>query len=240
MEEKQTEIKCENITKIYGNEKDGSSQVCALKDVNFTINKGEFVFILGPSGAGKSTLLNILGGMDSATSGNYFLNEKNVTAMKYKELSNFRREDIGFVFQFYNLVPTLTAYENVYIASSLADKHFDSEKMLELVGLKNRGKNFPSQLSGGEQQRVAIARALVKNPTILLCDEPTGALDSKTSAQIMKLLYTVNREQNKTVIVVTHNRALTVIGDRIIEVQDGTIIKNTLNANPKTVEEIDW
>ena len=168
--ENKIEIKCENISKVYGNDKDGNSKVIALQNVNFSIKKGEFVFILGPSGAGKSTLLNILGGMDSATDGKYYLNDKDVTAMKYKELSNFRRTDIGFVFQFYNLVPTLTAYENVYLASSLVDKHFDSMKMLELVGLKNRGKNFPSQLSGGEQQRVAIARALVKNPTILLCD----------------------------------------------------------------------
>ena len=238
--ENKIEIKCENISKVYGNDKDENSKVIALQNVNFSIKKGEFVFILGPSGAGKSTLLNILGGMDSATAGKYYLNDKDVTAMKYKELSNFRRTDIGFVFQFYNLVPTLTAYENVYLASSLVDKHFDSMKMLELVGLKNRGKNFPSQLSGGEQQRVAIARALVKNPTILLCDEPTGALDSKTGAQIMKLLYTVNREQEKTVIVVTHNRALTVIGDRIIEVQDGQVVKNTEIKNPKSVEEIVW
>ena len=238
--ENKIEIKCENISKVYGNDKDENSKVIALQNVNFSIKKGEFVFILGPSGAGKSTLLNILGGMDSATDGKYYLNDKDVTAMKYKELSNFRRTDIGFVFQFYNLVPTLTAYENVYLASSLVDKHFDSMKMLELVGLKNRGKNFPSQLSGGEQQRVAIARALVKNPTILLCDEPTGALDSKTGAQIMKLLYTVNREQEKTVIVVTHNRALTVIGDRIIEVQDGQVVKNTEVKNPKSVEEIVW
>ena len=238
--ENKIEIKCENISKVYGNDKDENSKVIALQNVNFSIKKGEFVFILGPSGAGKSTLLNILGGMDSATDGKYYLNDKDVTAMKYKELSNFRRTDIGFVFQFYNLVPTLTAYENVYLASSLVDKHFDSMKMLELVGLKNRGKNFPSQLSGGEQQRVAIARALVKNPTILLCDEPTGALDSKTGAQIMKLLYTVNREQEKTVIVVTHNRALTVIGDRIIEVQDGQVVKNTEIKNPKSVEEIVW
>lgn len=238
--ENKIEIKCENISKVYGNDKDGNSKVIALQNVNFSIKKGEFVFILGPSGAGKSTLLNILGGMDSATDGKYYLNDKDVTAMKYKELSNFRRTDIGFVFQFYNLVPTLTAYENVYLASSLVDKHFDSMKMLELVGLKNRGKNFPSQLSGGEQQRVAIARALVKNPTILLCDEPTGALDSKTGAQIMKLLYTVNREQEKTVIVVTHNRALTIIGDRIIEVQDGQVVRNTEIKNPKSVEEIVW
>ena len=238
--ENKIEIKCENISKVYGNDKDENSKVIALQNVNFSIKKGEFVFILGPSGAGKSTLLNILGGMDSATAGKYYLNDKDVTAMKYKELSNFRRTDIGFVFQFYNLVPTLTAYENVYLASSLVDKHFDSMKMLELVGLKNRGKNFPSQLSGGEQQRVAIARALVKNPTILLCDEPTGALDSKTGVQIMKLLYTVNREQEKTVIVVTHNRALTVIGDRIIEVQDGQVVKNTEIKNPKSVEEIVW
>ena len=151
--ENKIEIKCENISKVYGNDKDGNSKVIALQNVNFSIKKGEFVFILGPSGAGKSTLLNILGGMDSATDGKYYLNDKDVTAMKYKELSNFRKTDIGFVFQFYNLVPTLTAYENVYLASSLVDKHFDSMKMLELVGLKNRGKNFPSQLSGGEQQR---------------------------------------------------------------------------------------
>lgn len=229
-----------NLTKIYGNSKKNEAEVKALENATFSVNKGELVFVLGPSGAGKSTLLNILGGMDKATSGDYILDGKNVTKMSEKELSKFRRNEIGFVFQFYNLMPSLTAYENVFIASSLVDKHFDPMKMLELVGLKDKAKNFPSQLSGGQQQRVAIARALVKNPTLLLCDEPTGALDSKTGAQILNLLFKVAKEEQKTVIVVTHNRALTVCADRIIEIQDGKVVSNLVIKNPKKVSDIKW
>lgn len=229
-----------NLSKVYGNSKKSEAEVKALDNASFSVNKGELVFVLGPSGAGKSTLLNILGGMDKATSGDYILDGKNITKMNEKELSKFRRNDIGFVFQFYNLMPSLTAYENVYIASSLVDKHYDALKMLELVGLKDKAKSFPSQLSGGQQQRVAIARALVKNPTLLLCDEPTGALDSKTGAQILNLLYKVAKEEEKTVIVVTHNRALTVCADRIIEIQDGKVVSNLVIKNPKKVSDIKW
>ncbi|MDY4823024.1 MAG: ABC transporter ATP-binding protein [Candidatus Onthovivens sp.] len=212
----------------------------ALKDASFKIKKGELVVILGPSGAGKSTLLNILGGMDRATRGTFLLNNKDVTKMNEKELAEYRRYDVGFVFQFYNLMPSLSAYENVYLASSLVDKHFDPHEILSLCGLAGREKNFPAQLSGGEQQRVAIARALVKNPTLLLCDEPTGALDSKTGAQIMELLYRVCKEQNKTVIIVTHNKAISIIADRIIRVSDGEIVSNEEIANPKQASEIEF
>lgn len=234
------QLVCKNISKTYGNKKRGEAQITALKDANFSIKKGEVVVILGPSGAGKTTLLNILGAMDKASSGSYFLQKQDVTKMKEKELVRFRREEIGFVFQFYNLMPNLNAYENVYLAASLVKKPFDVHKIMELVGLKDREKNFPSQLSGGEQQRVAIARALVKNPTLLLCDEPTGALDSKTGAQIISLLLRVAKEQNKTVIIVTHNRAISVIADRIIRVQDGQIISNEVIKNPKKAEDIKW
>lgn len=239
MEEKSELVIC-NIGKVYGNKKKGEQEVIALEDVNFTINKGEFVFILGPSGAGKSTLLNILGGMDKATTGKYFLNDKDITSLNEKDLAKFRQHDIGFVFQFYNLISSLTAYENIYLASSLVQEHFDPMQILELVGLKNRANNFPSQLSGGEQQRISIARALVKNPTLLLCDEPTGALDSKTGVEIMELLHRVCKSQNKTVIVVTHNRALTVIADRIIEIQDGKLVANKIIENPGKVSDIEW
>lgn len=234
------QLVCKNISKTYGNKKRGEAQITALKDANFSIKKGEVVVILGPSGAGKTTLLNILGAMDKASSGSYFLEKQDVTKMKEKELVRFRREEIGFVFQFYNLMPNLNAYENVYLAASLVKKPFDVHKIMELVGLKDREKNFPSQLSGGEQQRVAIARALVKNPTLLLCDEPTGALDSKTGAQIISLLLRVAKEQHKTVIIVTHNRAISVIADRIIRVQDGQIISNEVIKNPKKAEDIKW
>ena len=238
--EENKELVIKNISKIYGNKNKGNQEVVALKNVNFSINKGEFVFIVGPSGAGKSTLLNILGGMDKASEGTYTLNDKVITSLNERDLSKFRQNDIGFVFQFYNLVSSLSAYENVYLASSLAKKHFDPMQVLTLVGLENRANNFPSQLSGGEQQRVSIARALVKNPTLLLCDEPTGALDSKTGVEIMDLLYKVCKNQNKTVIVVTHNKALTVIADRIIEIQDGTVVKNYVIKNPGKVSDIVW
>ena len=234
------ELIIENISKIYGNKKKGDQEVIALKDVNFSIRRGEFVFIVGPSGAGKSTLLNILGGMDKASGGKYILNDKEITSLNEKDLAKFRQNDIGFVFQFYNLVSSLSAYENVYLASSLVKKHFDPMEVLSLVGLENRANNFPSQLSGGEQQRVSIARALVKNPTLLLCDEPTGALDSKTGVEIMDLLYKVCKKQNKTVIVVTHNKSLTVIADRIIEIQDGHLVKNYVVQNPGKVSDIVW
>lgn len=229
-----------NISKIYGDAKKKENVVTALDNVSFSINEGEFVFILGPSGAGKSTLLNILGGMDKASSGSYILNDINVTELNEKKLAKFRQTDIGFVFQFYNLISSLTAYENVYLASSLVKKHFDPMEILNKVGLKERANNFPSQLSGGEQQRVSIARALVKKPTLLLCDEPTGALDSKTGLEIIELLYNVCKNEKKTVIIVTHNRELSVIGDRVIQVQDGKIIKNEVIENPKKVSEIVW
>ena len=240
MENENYEIIVENLIKIYGNKKKNEAEIVALKDASFKIKKGELVVILGPSGAGKSTLLNILGGMDRATRGTFLLNNKDVTKMNEKELAEYRRYDVGFVFQFYNLMPSLSAYENVYLASSLVDKHFDPHEILSLCGLAGREKNFPAQLSGGEQQRVAIARALVKNPTLLLCDEPTGALDSKTGAQIMELLYRVCKEQNKTVIIVTHNKAISIIADRIIRVSDGEIVSNEEIANPKQASEIEF
>ena len=240
MDNENYEIIVENLSKIYGNKKKNEAEIVALKDASFKIKKGELVVILGPSGAGKSTLLNILGGMDRATRGTFLLNNKDVTKMNEKELAEYRRYDVGFVFQFYNLMPSLSAYENVYLASSLVDKHFDPHEILSLCGLAGREKNFPAQLSGGEQQRVAIARALVKNPTLLLCDEPTGALDSKTGAQIMELLYRVCKEQNKTVIIVTHNKAISIIADRIIRVSDGEIVSNEEIANPKQASEIEF
>lgn len=233
------ELVIKNVKKVYGNPKKNEAEVTALKDATFSIEKGELVVILGPSGAGKTTLLNILGGMNNASSGDYILNGKNITKMSERELAKFRRNDIGFVFQFYNLMPSLTAYENVYLASSLVEKHFDPMEVLKLVGLEDRAWNFPSQLSGGEQQRVAIARAIVKNPTLILADEPTGALDSKTGASIISLLHNICKEQKKTVIIVTHNKAISVIADRIIKVQDGEIVSNLRILNPKKVEDIE-
>src|SRR5574344_17674 len=234
------QIVMKNISKVYGEKKKKEAEIVALKDASFAIKKGELVVILGPSGAGKTTILNILGAMDKATSGDYYLNNKNVTKMKEKELVKFRRNDIGFVFQFYNLMPNLNAYENVYLAASLIKEPLDAHDVMDLVGLKNREKNFPSELSGGEQQRVAIARALVKNPTLLLCDEPTGALDSKTGRQIIELLQNVCKKRKKTVIIVTHNKAISIIANRIIRVQDGKIISYELVKKPKTAEEIEW
>ncbi|MBQ4255081.1 MAG: ABC transporter ATP-binding protein, partial [Bacilli bacterium] len=198
-----SDIVVKNLSKIYnpGHE----NEVRAIDDVSFSIKEGEFAVILGPSGAGKSTILNILGGMDTPTSGTFLLGDKEVSSFKEKELALYRRNDVGFVFQFYNLLPNLNCLENVEIAASLVKNPFDAQKVLEDVGLSARARNFPSQLSGGEQQRTAIARAIVKNPGLLLCDEPTGALDSKTGASILSLLYDLGKQYNKTVIMVTHN-----------------------------------
>ncbi len=232
------QIVFQNIAKIYHSGQ--SNEVKALHDASFEIESGEFVVILGASGAGKSTLLNILGGMDKATSGTYLLNGEDVTEYTEKELSFFRRNEIGFVFQFYNLIPNLTALENVELAASLSKSPLESEKILSEVGLSKRANNFPSELSGGEQQRVSIARAIVKNPTLLLCDEPTGALDSKTGGSVVSLLKRVSKEFHKTVIVVTHNSALAQVCDRLITIRDGSIANNEICSSPKNPEDIAW
>lgn len=231
-------IEVKNLKKIYNQGLE--NEVQALKGVSFSLDEGTFTIILGASGAGKSTLLNILGGMDNATAGSYLIGDEDVAKYDFNKLSNFRREDIGFVFQFYNLMPNLTALENVQLAASVAKNPFDSEKILEMAGLKKRAFNFPSQLSGGEQQRVAIARAIVKNPRLLLCDEPTGALDSKTGAQILKLLHDVAIEYKKTVIIVTHNQKIAECAQRIIHVSDGLIVSDEINPNPINPEDVDW
>ncbi len=232
------EIVVKDLTKIYNEGKE--NEVKALNGVSFSLNEGDFTIILGASGAGKSTLLNILGGMDEATSGSYQIGNDDIAKYDMKKLSLFRREDIGFVFQFYNLMPNLTALENVQLAASVAKNPFDSEKILKEVGLSKRALNFPSQLSGGEQQRVAIARAIVKNPRLLLCDEPTGALDSKTGAQILKLLNDVANNYKKTVIIVTHNQKIAECASRIIRISDGKILSDVKNNHPVSPEEVDW
>ncbi len=226
----------QNIFKVYGQKKENT--ITALNDVSFEIDEGELVFIIGASGAGKSTILNILGGMDSSSKGEYIFFGDNVSKKNEKELAEFRRNKIGFIFQFYNLMPSLTAYENVLLAATLSKDSVDPKEILSKVGLSERLSNFPSELSGGEQQRVSIARALVKNPSLLLCDEPTGALDSKTGIQILQLLYDLAKKDKKTVIIVTHNKDLSVVGDRIITLSDGKIISNEKIDNPKKVEDI--
>ena len=231
-------IVCEHLSKIYNQGQ--SNEVRALDDVSFSIDEGEFVVVLGPSGAGKTTLLNILGGMDKATSGTYLVRDRNVVEFNDKSLQVFRRNDIGFVFQFYNLMPNLTALENVMLAASVAEKPFDSAETLRNVGLEKRSNNFPSQLSGGEQQRVAIARALVKNPALLLCDEPTGALDSKTGASIIKLLIDLAKSYKMTVIMVTHNAKIAECAERLIRIADGKIVADEINKNPKSPDQITW
>ena len=230
-------IKVNNVSKIYGKDE---LEVKALDNVSFEIEKGEFVVILGSSGAGKSTLLNILGGMDVATKGEYVLDSKSVTSFKEKDLQEFRRENIGFVFQFYNLLNNLTALENVEIAASLVKNPLDSKEVLNKVGLNDRMYNFPSKLSGGEQQRVSIVRVIVKNPKLLLCDEPTGALDSKTGIKIIKLLYELSIKMGTTIIIVTHNSSLAQIGTRLIRIADGKIVENTKRERIEDIDSLIW
>lgn len=215
-------------------------EVTALSDISLSLSEGEFAVILGSSGAGKTTLLNLLGGMDSATSGKITLDGKDITALNKKGLCDYRRNDVGFVFQFYNLMPNLTALENVEIAVEICKNHLSPKETLEQVGLSDRLNNFPAQLSGGEQQRVSIARALAKNPKLLLCDEPTGALDYVTGKKILQCLYDVSKKNGKTVIVVTHNQALKDIADRVFYIRSGVIEKTVVNQNPKRVDEIEW
>lgn len=215
-------------------------KVEALKDVSFSLEDGEFAVVLGSSGAGKTTLLNLLGGMDDATSGEIVLDNKNVTSLDKKGLCEYRRNDVGFIFQFYNLMPNLTALENVEIAVEICKNHLDPALVLEEVGLGERTSNFPAQLSGGEQQRVSIARAIAKNPKLLLCDEPTGALDYATGKMILKLLHDVSKERKRLVIVVTHNQALKDMADKVIRIKSGRIESVEINENPKPIEEIEW
>lgn len=230
-------IKFKNVHKIY---KMGEVEISALSGVDFEINQGEFVIVAGASGAGKSTILNILGGMDRPSSGEVVVDEKEIQNLTDKELITYRRYDIGFVFQFYNLVQNLTARENVELATQICKNPLNIEEVLDSVGLENRKDNFPAQLSGGEQQRVAIARALAKNPKLLLCDEPTGALDYNTGKAILKLLQDTCRKEGMTVIIITHNLALTPMGDKVIEVRNGKIKSVTINENPVSVESIEW
>ena len=230
-------IEFRNVKKEY---KMGEVTIKALDNTNFTIEKGELVVIVGPSGAGKTTCLNILGGMDTATSGDVIVDGKNVSTLKKKELVKYRGEDIGFVFQFYNLVQNLTAIENVELATQICKDSLNPETIMKKVGLKDRVRNFPSQLSGGEQQRVAIARAIAKNPKLLLCDEPTGALDYKTGKQILELLQNTCRKENMTVIIITHNSAIAPMADKVIHFKNGKAENIIINENPTPIEEIEW
>lgn len=230
-------IEFKNVKKEY---QMGEVSIKALDNTNFSIEKGELVVIVGPSGAGKTTSLNILGGMDTVSGGEVIVDGKRIDKLKNKELIKYRREDIGFVFQFYNLVQNLTAVENVELATQICKDSLNPREVLEKVGLKDRIKNFPSQLSGGEQQRVAIARAIAKNPKLLLCDEPTGALDYNTGKQILKLLQDTCRKENMTVIIITHNTAIAPMADKVIYFKNGTAENIKINENPIPVENIEW
>ncbi len=230
-------IQFNDVVKTY---KMGEVEIKALDGISFPIEQGEFVVIVGPSGAGKTTVLNILGGMDKPTSGEVLVDGKDISKYTEQELTGFRRDDVGFVFQFYNLVQNLTAVENVELSAQICANPVDAEKVLGEVGLGNRLDNFPSQLSGGEQQRVSIARALAKSPKLLLCDEPTGALDYITGKSILKLLQDTCKEKNMTVIVITHNSALTPMADKIVKIKNGQVDKILINENPAPVEQIEW
>lgn len=230
-------LEVKNLCKKY---QMGETEIIANNDINFEINEGELVVILGPSGAGKSTLLNIIGGMDSPTSGSIFIEGEDIAQYSEKQLTKFRREDIGFVFQFYNLIPNLTALENIEIATQVDPTSGDPKEALIAVGLEDRMNNFPSQLSGGEQQRVSIARALAKLPKLLLCDEPTGALDYRTGKQILKLLEDTSRVDGHTVIIITHNQAIAGIADKVIEINDAKVRSIRINENPESIDNIEW
>ena len=230
-------IEFKDVDKIYNM---GEVEIKALDKASFDIEKGELVVILGPSGAGKTTCLNILGGMDNATNGKVIISDNDITKYSNRELITYRRNDIGFVFQFYNLIQNLTALENVELAVQLCKNHLDPKKVLEQVGLKDRMNNFPSQLSGGEQQRVAIARAIAKNPKLLLCDEPTGALDYKTGKSILKLLEKTSRKEHMTVVIITHNTAIAPMADKIIKFKNGKTEEVIINKEPISIDEIEW
>ena len=232
-----TIVVARNVSKVY---KSGVGEVRAVDNLSFEVNEGEFVVILGPSGAGKTTLLNLMGGMDGVTSGELVIDGENLTGMSARELTRYRRTKVGFVFQFYNLMPNLTAIENIELAVELCPDAKRPEDVMERVGLRERMNNFPAQLSGGEQQRVSIARAVAKNPRLLLCDEPTGALDYETGKRILQLLQDMCREENKTVIIVTHNAALKDMADKVIYIKNGKADRVEINAEPKPVAEIEW
>ena len=232
-----TFVKLENITKIYHM---GEVEIRAVDGIDFSIQKGEFVVIVGPSGAGKTTVLNILGGMDTASGGRITVDGQDITKYSERQLTGYRRDDIGFVFQFYKLIPNLTALENVEMALQICRNPLDARAVLKEVGLEERMDNFPAQLSGGEQQRVSIARALAKNPKLLLCDEPTGALDYNTGKAILKLLQEMCREKGMTVIVITHNSALAPMADRLIKIKNGKVSSMKVNENPISIDEIEW
>ncbi len=230
-------VEFEHVGKIY---RTGNVSIPALQNVSFSVEQGEICVIVGPSGAGKTTLLNILGGMDSATNGRVTLDGTDISAFNEKQLTTYRRHDVGFIFQFYNLVPNLTALENVELANLVSEHPLDAKTVLERVGLAERLSNFPAQLSGGEQQRIAIARALAKNPKLLLCDEPTGALDYNTGKQILQLLQDASRNSGMTVLIITHNSALTAMADRVITIKNGTVGSMTKNAVPIPIADIEW
>lgn len=230
-------VELKNVCKSY---QMGEITIRAVDHMEFTLNEGEFVVIMGPSGAGKTTVLNILGGMDACDSGQVFVAEKEISAYRGRQLITYRREDVGFVFQFYNLVQNLTALENVELALEICKDSLDARQVMKEVGLEERMDNFPAQLSGGEQQRVAIARALAKNPKLLLCDEPTGALDYQTGKAILKLLWDTCKSKKKTVVVITHNQALAPMADRVIKIKNGRAGKITVNDSPVSIDEIEW